>query len=103
MKEKICLIGGGNGGFAISADMALAGYRVSLWEDEQFAAGIAELMKTKTITLTGASRNGDAHLYKVTTDLADAVSDVDVIIVSMPAFAQESSQWRHRGRSRPRR
>ena len=57
---------------------------------EKFAAGIEELMKTKTITLTGASRNGDASLYKVTTDLADAVSDVDVIIVSMPAFAQES-------------
>ena len=72
MKEKICVVGAGNGGFAISADMALAGYRVSLWEDEKFAAGIAELMKTKVITLTGASRNGDAQLYKVTTDLADA-------------------------------
>lgn len=94
MQEKICLVGGGNGGFAISADMALAGYRVSLWEDERFAAGIAELMKTKTITLTGASRNGEAHLYKVTTDLADAVSDVDVIVVSMPAFAQEDMALR---------
>ena len=94
MNEKICLIGGGNGGFAISADMALAGYRVSLWEDERFAGGIKELMETKTITLTGASRNGEAHLYKVTTDLEDAVSDVDVIIVSMPAFAQESMALR---------
>ena len=74
--------------------MTLAGYRVTLWEDERFAQGIEELMKTKTITLTGASRNGEAHLYKVTTDLEDAVSDVDVIIVSMPAFAQESMALR---------
>lgn len=94
MKEKICLVGAGNGGFAISADLALAGYRVSLWEDEKFAKGIEELMKTKTITLTGASRNGEAHLYKVTTDLENAVSDVDVIIVSMPAFAQEDMALR---------
>lgn len=87
--EKICVVGGGNGGFAISADMALAGYRVTLYEDEKFAGGLKDLFETKTITLTGASRNGEAHLYKVTTDLADAVSDVDVIICSMPAFAQE--------------
>ena len=87
--EKLCVVGGGNGGFAISADMALAGYRVTLYEDEKFAGNLKELFETKTITLTGASRHGDAHLYKVTTDLADAVSDVDVIICSMPAFAQE--------------
>ena len=89
MKEKICVVGAGNGGFAISADMALAGYRVTIYEDEAFTDGLKELFETKTITLTGASRNGEAKMYKVTTDLQDAVSDVDVIICSMPAFAQE--------------
>ncbi len=89
MKEKICIIGAGNGGFAVGADLALGGWRVSIYEDEAFAGGIKELFETKTITLTGASRNGEAKFYKVTTDLQDAVSDVDVIICSMPAFAQE--------------
>ncbi len=89
MKEKICMVGAGNGGFAVGADLALAGYRVTIYEDEAFAGNIKELFETKTITLTGASRNGDAKLYKVTTDLQDAISDVDVIICSMPAFAQE--------------
>lgn len=89
MKEKLCVVGAGNGGFAIAADMALAGYRVTIYEDEAFAGGMKELFETKTITLSGASRNGEAKMYKVTTDLQDAVSDVDVIICSMPAFAQE--------------
>ena len=87
--EKLCIVGGGNGGYAISADMALAGYPVTLYEDERFAGDLSELMETKTITLTGASRNGEAHLSKVTTDLIEAVSDADVIVCSMPAFAQE--------------
>lgn len=87
--EKLCIVGGGNGGYAISADMALAGYRVTLYEDPKFFGGLKELAETKTITLTGASRNGEAKLYKVTDDIADAVSDVDVIVVTLPAFAQE--------------
>ena len=94
MKEKICIVGAGNGGYAISADMTLAGYRVTLYEDERFADGLKELMKTKVLTLTSAAegaRQGEAHLYKVTTDLTDAISDVDVIICSMPAFAQDST------------
>ena len=69
MKEKICMVGAGNGGFAVGADLALAGYRVTIYEDEAFAGGLKELFETKTITLTGASRNGDAKIYKVTTDL----------------------------------
>jgi len=89
MKQKLCVLGGGNGGFAISADMALAGYKVTLYEDEAFAGNLKELMETKTITLTGASRNGDAKLEKITTDLKDATENADVIICSMPAFAQE--------------
>ena len=89
MKQKLCVLGGGNGGFAISADMALAGYQVTLYEDPAFVGAIEAILETKTITLTGASRNGEAKLHKVTTDLQDAVSDADVIICSMPAFAQE--------------
>ena len=62
MNEKICIVGAGNGGFAVGADLALAGYRVSIYEDAAFAGNMKELFETKTITLTGDTRYSQQHV-----------------------------------------
>lgn len=88
---KIAVLGGGNGAFAAAADLSLAGHQIILYEDEKFKENISELQKKKRITLSGAGRTGEARIYKVTTDLAEAIEDdVDLIMPVTPAFAQET-------------
>lgn len=88
--KKICIMGGGNGGFAAAADLTLRGFEVTLYEDPKFAKSIEEIKETKTINLEGVGPVGKAVLRKVTTDLEDAISDVDLIMPVSPAFAQEN-------------
>ena len=83
-------MGGGNGGFAAAADLTLRGFEVTLYEDPKFADSIAGIREDRTIHLEGVGPVGTATLRKVTTDLADAVSDVDLIMPISPAFAQEA-------------
>ncbi len=89
--KKICIMGGGNGGFAAAADLTQRGYEITLYEDPKFAASIADIAKTKCINLKeNGNPRGQVELHKVTTDLADALSDVDLIMPISPAFAQEA-------------
>ena len=89
--KKICIMGGGNGGFAAAADLTQRGYEITLYEDPKFAAAIADIAETQTITLQENGKTiGDVKIHKVTTDLADALKDVDLIMPISPAFAQEA-------------
>lgn len=87
--QKICIMGGGNGAFAAAADLSLRGYEITLYEDPRFVKNVEEIMNDRIIYLKGVGLNGPAVLRKVTTDLADALSDVDLIMPVSPAFAQE--------------
>ena len=89
--HKICIMGGGNGGFAAAADLTQRGYEITLYEDPKFAASIAGIAENRTIVLKEKGELIDSvQLHKVTTDLADALSDVDLIMPISPAFAQEA-------------
>ena len=91
MVKKICIMGGGNGGFAAAADLTMRGFEITLYEDPRFAASIAGIAETKTIHLMEKGQPlGSVTLRKITTDLADALSDVDLIMPISPAFAQEA-------------
>lgn len=87
---KIAVIGGGNGAFAVAGDMALAGHKINLYENKRFESNIMNLMETKTIDVLGVGRTGKAKLNCVTTDLGEAIKDVDLIMPVMPAYALDS-------------
>lgn len=86
MLKKITVIGGGNGAFAVAADLTLAGYEITLYEDERFKENIEELSNTKVLKVTGVGRTGKAKIHKVTTDLEDAIADADLIMPVVPAY-----------------
>ena len=88
--KKITILGGGNGGFAAAADLVLRGFEVTLYEDPKFASSIAGIKDTGIIHLEGVGPVGEAKLRKVTTDLAEALEDADLIMPISPAFAQEA-------------
>ena len=79
----VAVLGGGNGGYATAADLALAGHRVRWWRRSGADAA------PPTLALTGEGRQGDARLERTTGDLRDALDGADVVIVPLPATAQE--------------
>lgn len=84
---KIAVLGGGNGSFAAAGDFALQGHDVRLWRRD--AAAVAEHRAAGSrIILKDASGRHDVQLTHVTTDIAEAVSDAELILCPAPAFAQ---------------
>jgi opine dehydrogenase len=84
---KIAVLGGGNGSFAAAGDFALQGHEVRLWrrDADQVAAHRAA---GSHITVKDINGRRDVRLALVTTDIADAVPDAELIVCPTPAFAQ---------------
>jgi opine dehydrogenase len=84
---KIAVLGGGNGSFAAAADFALQGHEVRLWRRDagQVAAHRAAGSR---IVLKDANGRHDVQLALVTTDVAEAIRDAEMILCPAPAYAQ---------------
>jgi opine dehydrogenase len=84
---KITVLGGGNGSFAAAGDFALQGHEVTLWRRD--AARVAEQRAAGSrIILKDANGRHDVRLALITTDIADAIRDAELIVCPAPAFAQ---------------
>ena len=88
MIDTIAVIGAGNGGKALAADMALQGKRVRLFEFPEFRANVEPLMATRRLHATGQVE-GEAELEGVTCDLGEAVRGADVVMAAVQALAHE--------------
>lgn len=83
---KVAVLGGGNGAHTIAADLTLKGLSVNMFEMEQFASSMQKVFDTGEIEMTGVAGQGKAKLNLVTTDLAAAIRDVEVIFIPLPGF-----------------
>src|SRR3989442_2363079 len=83
----ITVLGGGNGGFATAADLALAGHSVRLWSRSRQALG--PLADDPTIALAAEGRQGTARLARATTDLAEAVAGANIVITPLPPTSHD--------------
>ena len=88
MIDDVAVIGAGNGGKAGAVDLKLYGRRVRLFEFPEFSANIEGLIEKPILTATGAVA-GEARLDMVTTDLAEAVSGADTIMICTQALVHE--------------
>jgi opine dehydrogenase len=84
---NIGVLGGGNGGFAAAADLALAGHIVRLWS--RSASSLGPLADDPTITLAAEGRRGKTRLARATTDIAEVVAGADVLIAPLPATGHD--------------
>jgi opine dehydrogenase len=84
---KIAVLGGGNGSFAAAGDFALQGHEVRLWRRDA-AAVAAHRAAGSRILVKDARGSHDAQLELVTTNVAEAVRDAELIVCPAPAFAQ---------------
>jgi opine dehydrogenase len=85
---KICVLGGGNGAHTMAADLSLQGFDVTLCELPQFKKNIEKVIETKSIELMGAIE-GTAELKGATTNIGEAIKDVDHLYIAVPAFAHK--------------
>lgn len=91
LNEPIAVLGGGNQGHTIAADLTLSGYKVNFYEHPQFEdafkttleKGIVEIEDQKT------GRHERARIHKVTTDIKEAISDVKLILEAIPSYGEE--------------
>jgi len=86
----IAVLGGGNGGHCMAADLTLMGERVALYEHPAFAERFRPTIERGGVELRGIGRTGFAKLHRVTTDLAEALAGVEQIHVAIPATGHEA-------------
>ena len=84
---KIAVLGGGNGSFAAAGDFAMQDHAVRLWRRDaaQVAAHRADGSR---IVVKDSNGTHEVKLALVTTDIAEAVRDAEMILCPAPAFAQ---------------
>ena len=85
-KPVWCIIGGGNGGQAVSGHLSLMGFEVRLYDI--FPETVDIIQKQGGIHVEG-SVNGFAEISFATTDLSKAVKNADVIMIVAPAVAHK--------------
>ena len=94
MKERVTIIGGGNGAFASAGDLSLRGHEVVLFEFPEFEANISDVKKLGGINFTtlpsSGLQEGFGSLYKITTDIEDALEGSEIIFVIIPAYGHEN-------------
>lgn len=89
MNTSIAVLGGGNGAHTMAADFALRGWKVRMWENEQFFGNISQVAQTRKIRVTGVIE-GTAELEMVTSDMAAAIAGCRFICIVTPSYAHES-------------
>lgn len=90
---KICIIGAGNGGLAAAADLTLRGHEVILAELPEFEGNISRIkdeggIHLDTLESTGL-KGGFARIYKVTTNISEAISEAKIVLIITPSFAHK--------------
>ncbi|MGZ3591873.1 MAG: NAD/NADP octopine/nopaline dehydrogenase family protein [Thermodesulfobacteriota bacterium] len=89
-KGLVAVLGGGNGGHAVAANLSLAGFKVNFFELPRFAESFEKVLRTKEIQIRGISVDGVARLNHATTDIQQAIKDAEVIFVITPAFGHKA-------------
>jgi opine dehydrogenase len=89
-KDLVAVLGGGNGGHAAAAELALAGCKVNFFELPQFAANFDRVLRTKEIRTEGISGDNVARLNMATTDIQQAIRDAEFLFVITPAFGHKA-------------
>lgn len=86
---RFVILGAGHGGVAMSADLTRAGHQVNLFQVPKFEEGFKKIKETQSIIYSGVFGEGTAQLNKATTNIGEAMEDVEHVIIVAPAFAQE--------------
>jgi opine dehydrogenase len=89
-KDLVAVLGAGNGGHAVAANLSLNGFKVNFFELPQFAESFDRVLRTREIRIEGISIDGTAKLNLATIDIQQAIKDAEIIFVITPAFGHKA-------------
>ena len=89
LRQPIAILGAGNIGQTMAADLSLAGYKVNLYQHHFFEESFKVVLETRELELTGVGRQGRARIHKVTMDMKDALSDPKLILLTVASSGHE--------------
>lgn len=89
MEKPISILGAGNGGHQMAVDLTLRGFDVILCEHPSFKESFKNTLETGVIKTTGLVED-KAKIHKVTLDFKEAMEDVDIIYLVIPAIAHKT-------------
>ena len=89
MQARVSILGAGNGGCAMAASLASRGIPCTLFDLPRFDAVLAPIRESGVLRLTGALGDHTVPAPAITTDVRVALESADVLVVAVPAFAQE--------------
>ena len=84
---RIAVLGGGTGSVAAAGDFALQGPDVRRWRRDADLVAAQQAAGSRILVKDSKGRH-DVKLALVTTDIADAVHEAELILCPAPAFAQ---------------
>ena len=87
--KRIAVIGAGHGGYAMAADLTLAGYKVHFYGSKE-RGNLEPVIKRGGIELSGIARKGFAKISRVTTEIAEAITGVKVIMIAIQSLGHET-------------
>lgn len=86
--ERIMVMGSGPGGLANAAVLSKRGYSVCLYSPPNYPSDIEQIKRNKKIEIEGALGEDIVSIAAITSDLDEAFQHSQLILVSVPAFAQ---------------
>jgi opine dehydrogenase len=90
MRARVSVLGAGNGGCATAADLGRRGIPCTLFDLPRFEAVLAPIGAAGVLRLTGALGDHEVPAPAITTDVREAVEGAEVLVIAVPAFAQET-------------
>ena len=85
---ELAVLGGGHGSYAAAATLTEQGHQVRFWRRNREA--FEPVLKSKSIIVLDSKGKRDVEIHRVTTNLAEAVDGVELIVIPLPASVHES-------------
>jgi len=89
-KPVFAVLGGGHGGFGMTADLTLQGFEARLFELPEFSWTIEPVIEQGGIAIRGVVGEGFARPAAVTADIQEALAGADIVMVVVPAFGHKT-------------
>lgn len=91
---KVAVLGGGNGGHAMAADLSMKGHEVRFFELPEFEENIEVAKLRGGIEVLGILAQPQEKIFvnisKITSNIEEAIRGAKLIMVTVPAFAHET-------------
>ena len=85
---EVAVLGGGHGCYAAAAEMSERGHKVRFWRRD--AEAFAPVLETGAITVIDYKGEREVSIHKATTDLGEAVSGAQLVLLPLPALTHEA-------------